>query len=72
MQITGKIVHIDLSGGFWGIEEENGQKFYPVGGVPKPFQREGLPIRAKVRPAEDTFTIFMWGAGVELDSIEKI
>lgn len=71
MQITGKIVHVDLSGGFWGIEEESGQKFYPVDGLPKPFQREGLQIKARVRPS-DAFTIFMWGAGVELDSIEKI
>lgn len=71
MKITGKIVHVDLSGGFWGIEGEDGQKFYPVDGLPGPFQQEGLRIKARVRPA-DTFTIFMWGAGVEIDRIEKV
>lgn len=71
MQISGKIVHVDLSGGFWGIEGEAGQKFYPVDGLPRPFRKEGLQVKATVRPS-DVFSIFMWGANVEIDSIEKV
>lgn len=71
MQIQGTIRHIDLSGGFWGIEADNGHKYAPVEELPKAYQQDGLRIKAEVNPAQ-VFSIMMWGENVKVSHIEKL
>jgi len=71
MKITGTVVHVALSGGFWGIEADNGEKYQPTGGLPTKFQKNGLKVKAEVKPSYD-FTIFMWGKSVNVVRIEKL
>lgn len=71
MEIKGKVTYVDLSGGFWGIEGEDGQQYNPVGSLPRSLQKEGLSIKAKVKPAQ-SFSIFMWGRNVDIQNIEPI
>ena len=71
MKIEGTIRYINLSGGFWGIEGDNGQKYAPVSDLPNRFQKEGLRIKAQVQPAQ-VFSIMMWGQHVEVKNLEKI
>jgi hypothetical protein len=71
MKIKGTITHVPLSGGFWGITADNGQKFRPVHALAQEFQQEGLTVEAIVEPAQ-VFSIFMWGTDVEITSIQKI
>ena len=42
MNITGSIKYVNLSGGFWGIEADNGQKYQPVEKLPAQLRQEGL------------------------------
>lgn len=71
MNIEGQVVHVPLSGGFWGIEGNDGRKYRPVKGLAPDFQVAGLVVKAAVEPVQ-TFSIFMWGTDVELLSIERI
>lgn len=71
MQIIGKIVKVDISGGFWGIEGNDGRKYQPSDSIPRKYQQEGLEVKAEVQPSND-FTIFMWGQSVKVSKIEKI
>ncbi len=71
MQITGKVTYVDLSGGFWGIEGDDGQQYNPLGSLPKSFQEKGLRIKANISPAQ-SFSIFMWGRNVAIKNIERI
>lgn len=71
MQITGTVVHVDLSGGFWGIEGDNGEKYQPTSSLPDKFRQEGLKVKAEIKPS-DSFTIFMWGKSVDVKRIEKL
>lgn len=71
MQITGKMVHVSLSGGFWGIKGDNGQSYCPVNEIPKKFQKEGLRIKAVISPA-DVMGIFMWGENVKVNHINSL
>lgn len=71
MNITGKITYVNLSGGFWGIEADNGQKYQPTSEIPAQLREEGLKIKATVLPVA-TFGIFMWGQDVEIRSIAKL
>ena len=71
MQITGKIIFIDLSGGFWGIETDDGQKYNPGQTLPEDFKHNGIRIKANVSPSQ-AFSIHMWGTNVDIHDIEKI
>ncbi len=71
MKIKGTMTHVPLSGGFWGIEAENGRRFRPVGPVSEEFLIQGLPVEAKVKESKG-FSIFMWGTDVEVLSIQKL
>lgn len=71
MQISGKVVYVDLSGGFWGIEARNGQQYRPINGLPKAFQKQGMKVSAKVTPASG-MSIFMWGEQVNLLDINAL
>ena len=70
MQITGKVVHVNLSGGFWGIEADDGQKYCPVNKIPASHRKEGLRVVADISPA-NTMGIFMWGIPVKIKSIDS-
>lgn len=70
MKIKGTMTHVPLSGGFWGIEADNGRRYRPVNPVSEEFCVAGLAISATVEPVQ-TFSIFMWGTDVELLSIQK-
>jgi hypothetical protein len=71
MEITGKVVFVDLSGGFWGIEAEDGRQYCPVNGIPSRFRKKGLQVSASISPAQST-GIFMWGEYVNLKDISKL
>ncbi|MDX1907305.1 MAG: hypothetical protein SF053_09750 [Bacteroidia bacterium] len=71
MQITGTITWVNLSGGFWGINGDDGQQYAPTSDLPAALRREGQQVRATVRPAQ-VFSIMMWGQHVEVQQIEAI
>lgn len=71
MQISGKVVYVDLSGGFWGIEGRNGQQYRPVNGLPSAYRKQGLQVKAKVTPASG-MSIFMWGKQVNILEINTL
>lgn len=66
--ISGAVSFQDIEGGFWGIIGNDGQKYRPVKGIPKVFQKEGLSVTAEITPFEG-FSIFMWGKDVYLINI---
>ncbi|MEO0473805.1 MAG: hypothetical protein AAF206_29615 [Bacteroidota bacterium] len=70
MKIAGTVTYVNLSGGFWGIQGEDGQQYNPGGSLPKQFQKEGLKVSAEVSPS-DAFSIFMWGTNVDIKSIQQ-
>lgn len=71
MQITGTITFVDLSGGFWGINGSDGQKYAPATPLNASYHSEGLKVKATVKPVQ-SFGIFMWGQNVEVLQIEKV
>ncbi len=71
MKIKGIVTHVPLSGGFWGIEADNGRKFRPVKPLEPAFQVQGIRVSAEVEPSTG-FSIFMWGTDVEVLTIRKI
>ena len=71
MTIQGTVRYIELSGGFWGIEADDGQKYAPVDDLPTPLQQDGIRVKADLKPAQ-VFSIMMWGEPVNIVSIDKL
>lgn len=67
----GTIQYVDLEGGFYGILSDDGNQYLPVL-LAEEYQQDGLRIRFSAEPAEDQFSIHMWGVLVELVEIELL
>lgn len=72
---TGTLRWIELEGGFWGIESDDGRRFQPLGDsngdVCKALQEDGLRVHFAGRTRPDMGGIHMWGAYVDLTLIER-
>jgi hypothetical protein len=68
---TGTVRHVDLEGGFYGIETDDGVKLDPVN-LPPDFQQDGVRVRVQVEPLKDRISIHMWGRLVRIASIERL
>ena len=72
IQGQGRIVWNDFEGGFFGIVDENGSKYFPLRPLKEELQVDGLAIRFVLRSQADVATIVMWGTPVSVIQIEKL
>ena len=70
MTITGTVRHVDLEGGFWGIEAVNGQKYVPMNALDKVFQIDGLTVQVEARKAM-VLGVSQWGEHIEVLSVKQ-
>lgn len=68
---SGKVIWLDLEGGFWGIETAQGKQLLPMA-LPEAFKKDGLQVRGQFLVLKDVMTIQMWGTPVELSHIEAV
>lgn len=71
LDIKGKVVFVQLEGGFWGIVAEDGQRYDPHSLAPM-FQKEGILVRVKARVSDRVVQIHMWGKPIEILKIKEI
>lgn len=69
--VTGTVRYIDLEGGFYGIETDDGAKLDPVN-LPEDFQKDGMRLRVQIEPLKDRVSFHMWGTLVRVVSIERL
>ena len=65
-KITGKVAHLQLGTGFWGIIDDNGQEWRPVN-MPEQLKVEGKQVTVAVKEVDD-MSVFMWGTPVRIVS----
>lgn len=68
---TGTIQYIDLEGGFYGIVDDDGNKYGPVN-LQDEFQEDGLRVKFSFKILTNTVSTHMWGTLIELTEIQKI
>lgn len=71
MTIKGTVHHQDLSGGFWGIIDDQGGRWKPVK-MPKKLQKEGLKVQVEAEEAKSVMSIFMWGTNITITSHQTL
>ena len=69
--VTGTVRHIDLEGGFYGIEADDGTKLDPVN-LPEEFRQDGMRVRVRVEELKDRVSIHMWGKIVRIVEIKRL
>ena len=70
MELEGVIRYNELEGGFYTIQTKEGEAYNPIN-LPKDFQQDGLPVRARVRLRDDMMGIHQVGPLVEIVEIDK-
>jgi heat shock protein HslJ len=64
----GRVIFIDLEGGFFGIITSAGEKYLPLN-LPGQFKIDGTEVVFTAYKEADTATIFMWGIPIHLESV---
>lgn len=69
--IVGTVRHVELEGGFFGIVDEQGNRFDPVN-LPQRFEKDGLRVKFRMTKLPDQISFHMWGALVKITKIEQL
>lgn len=67
----GTIKYIDLEGGFYGIIDNEGNRYDPVN-LTDEFKEDGLKVKFSCKILKDTIGTHMWGTTIELTDIQRI
>ncbi len=67
-EIHGTIVHMNIEGGFFAIDGDDGSKYDPVS-LPESFRKNGLKVKVTARLRKDTASFHMYGAIIEVVNI---
>ena len=71
MQQQGKVVHLTMEGGFFGIVTQDGRKLLPMN-LPKQLQQDGAIIQFSGKVVTDIQTIQQWGVPFKLKNSKLI
>ncbi|MFA5516224.1 MAG: hypothetical protein WDA20_08045 [Desulfuromonadales bacterium] len=71
IEFVGRIVHVSLEGGFFGIIADNGGKYDPVA-LPEAFRRDDLRVNVEARRLPSSVGFHMWGEKIEIIAIKPL
>ena len=71
MKVRGRVVHEPIEGGFWGIVDEDGERYQPIVDLPPNVRHVVLAVEAVVEPV-GLVSLMMWGKTVRVRSIRPI
>ena len=69
--LTGEVAYINLEGGFYGIIGDDGQTNQPTN-LSKQLRKPGLPIKFTAASTPNSFSSFMWGTVITIQSATKL
>lgn len=68
---TGKLIYMQLEGGFLAFTGENGERFLPIN-LDKKYQIDGAKVKILGYPDTNIMTIQMWGTPFKVIDVEVI
>lgn len=63
--IEGKVVHVQVGPGCWGIVDDKGRQWRPVN-MPEQLKHKDRRVKVEAQEIEESFDIFMWGTPVKV------
>lgn len=70
MKINGTVVHLAFENGAYGIEDKDGNKYFPIN-MPNQLKQDGANVTICFRKA-DVVSSMMWGQPIYIYSFETI
>lgn len=71
MTIYATVRRIELEGGIWGLEAEDGAKYRPTEPLPEAVCKDGQRVEATVEPVQ-VMGIAQWGKAVRVAAIRAL
>ena len=68
---SGKIQFNDFEGGFYGIVDDNGEKYDPIN-LPSDLELDGIHVDYTLKILDNQSSIHMWGVVVEIIEIRRL
>jgi hypothetical protein len=68
VEIIGTLIYVNLEGGFFAIQGDDGNKYNPIN-LPDAFKKDGMKVKALVRPQPDAMSLHMFGLIIEIIDI---
>ncbi len=59
-RIEGKVIHVNVGPGCWGIVDQSGREWRPVN-MPEQLKHQDKNVQVVLEEVEEEFDIFMWG-----------
>lgn len=69
-KIKGTVIYQNISGGFWGIQGDDGKQYLPVN-MPEQLKVEGAKVEISAVDS-DLDGIFMWGDPIKITSFHTL
>lgn len=70
MKIKGKVIKVNLEGGFWGIVDDAGQEWLPIN-MPEQLKVDGAAVEISAQEV-DVMSMFNWGTAIEIRSFHTL
>ncbi|MCX6132705.1 MAG: hypothetical protein NTU47_02730 [Ignavibacteriales bacterium] len=69
--VTGTVAYIQLEGGFYGINGDDGRSYDPVN-LPAEFRKNGMRVSFEAKELKNAASIHMWGIIVEIVHVQAL
>jgi hypothetical protein len=70
-EFTGTVVYMDLEGGFYAIDADDGNKYDPLN-LPEAFRKEGMRVKVSAQHQTDIMSIHGYGTIIKILAIDEI
>ena len=70
-EFTGTVIYMDLEGGFYAIDADDGNKYDPLN-LPQAFRKEGLRVKVSAQHQTDVMSMHMYGTIIQILKIDEI
>jgi hypothetical protein len=68
LSFSGQVIRVELEGGFFGLEDEQGRHYLPDR-IPEELKKDGQEVQVEAHPAPPSVGFRMWGERIIIDEI---
>lgn len=69
--IIARLKYYDFEGGFWGIDDDNGNQWLPINLSEEWFSKKEVDVLVSFRVDKNLISLVQWGTPIEITKIQK-
>lgn len=71
MKLKATVRYLDLEGGFWGLIDQDNNKFRVIN-MPEQLKKDGAIVNVTIKPVNEDASIQMWGQAVKITGFHTL